>query len=258
MRGKGDEKEVEIHIRRITPAYAGKSNMEQRNKRILWDHPRVCGEKHCSDRAVLHRLGSPPRMRGKDGHQSESQPTHRITPAYAGKSSTSYRWKSGKRDHPRVCGEKPPPTRFFFPVMGSPPRMRGKVPQFANLGEQPGITPAYAGKRLFWPLSGFQFKDHPRVCGEKTGMSPYGMQKTGSPPRMRGKVPERRRRTTEPGITPAYAGKSSPYSPAQKNLKDHPRVCGEKMLTGNTTDEETGSPPRMRGKGPSLPVKDSA
>ena len=34
------------------------------------------------------------------------------------------------------------------------------------------------------------------------------------------------------GITPAYAGKSSPYSPAMKYRKDHPRVCGEKNTVG--------------------------
>ena len=50
------------------------------------------------------------------------------------------------------------------------------------------------------------------------------------------------------GITPAYAGKSRPDPEPDAGTGDHPRVCGEKMLTGDKTDEETGSPPRMRGK----------
>ena len=71
---------------RITPAYAGKRIPCCRRSHLLWDHPRVCGEKlvnHCS--ALLNQ-GSPPRMRGK----ASALPLHlistRITPAYAGKS----------------------------------------------------------------------------------------------------------------------------------------------------------------------------
>ena len=30
---------------RITPAYAGKSNYQNDNSKISWDHPRICGEK---------------------------------------------------------------------------------------------------------------------------------------------------------------------------------------------------------------------
>ena len=51
------------------------------------------------------------------------------------------------------------------------------------------------------------------------------------------------------GITPAYAGKSVLFAHPVEVLKDHPRVCGEKLfdLTAKVTDK--GSPPRMRGKG---------
>ena len=50
---------------------------------------------------------------------------------------------------------------------GSPPRMRGKVLQYAK--EEHGI------------------EDHPRVCGEKLLHAPVHVQREGSPPRMRGK-----------------------------------------------------------------------
>ena len=51
------------------------------------------------------------------------------------------------------------------------------------------------------------------------------------------------------GITPAYAGKRRDSLPICFFLKDHPRLCGEKLLanTGDTWDN--GSPPPMRGKG---------
>ena len=49
-------------------------------------------------------------------------------------------------------------------------------------------------------------------------------------------------------ITPAYAGKRCLGHLFQVELRDHPRVCGEKDLYGDATVREWGSPPRMRGK----------
>ena len=71
----------------------------------------------------------------------------RITPAYAGKSvSPIENWRY-RRDHPRLCGEKPgkvPPLPY---LVGSPPPMRGKVFISSAADAAAGITPAYAGKR---------------------------------------------------------------------------------------------------------------
>ena len=69
-----------------------------------------------------------------------------ITPAYAGKSSTSIRFGQYKKDHPRVCGEKQWLCRFLLRLLGSPPRMRGKAAGDDDRFFKFGITPAYAGK----------------------------------------------------------------------------------------------------------------
>ena len=90
--------------------------------------------------------------------------------------------------------------------------------------------------------------DHPRVCGEKYGMTLKMPRAQGSPPRMRGKGLTLDLDAEAGGITPAYAGKS----PAQQGYKgqgwDHPRVCGEKFKGRKTIWTSPGSPPRMRGK----------
>ena len=52
----------------------------------------------------------------------------------------------------------------------------------------------------------------------------------------------------ELGITPAYAGKSCRPEAAVPDLRDHPRVCGEKGLNPVLAAYNGGSPPRMRGK----------
>ena len=51
------------------------------------------------------------------------------------------------------------------------------------------------------------------------------------------------------GITPACAGKSNLFVLNDLHEKDHPRVCGEKMLNGTLDSLMVGSPPRVRGKG---------
>ena len=188
-------------------------------------------------------------MRGKAVCNADCLRTGRITPAYAGKSSTSCRWKSGRKDHPRVCGEKLMPTIVYYGQLGSPPRMRGKAtgpPRSCGPG---GITPAYAGKSSIIPHPQGVFKDHPRVCGEKYEPETGPWRYLGSPPRMRGKASGVRSFRWAVGITPAYAGKSI-LCPAHFGVVwDHPRVCGEKLVCTFQPFLYLGSPPRMRGKG---------
>ena len=71
-------------------------------------------------------LRSPPRVRGKDAGCLVHHEKHRITPAYAGKSSrvSSFLWLFW--DHPRVCGEKDEAHSCAVGKEGSPPRVRGE------------------------------------------------------------------------------------------------------------------------------------
>ena len=208
MRGKGGVTHRPLEFARITPAYAGKRGRGLQRFRSGRDHPRACGEKPrplCIPKTLL---GSPPRMRGKDRGNACYYPAHRITPAHAGKRIQMSAALPSQWDHPRACGEK---MRFTSPrkcVIGSPPRMRGKV--------------------LYVLVSGEPNEDHPRACGEKRPVSRYDFGHGGSPPRMRGKGVI----CTIPrgifGITPAHAGKS--------------------LLQGSLCRLFAGSPPRMRGK----------
>ena len=69
----------------ITPAYAGKTKLENTLVILEWDHPRVCG-KNPSKLPFKHfKLGSPPRMREKRSSNCTEGINQRITPAYAGK-----------------------------------------------------------------------------------------------------------------------------------------------------------------------------
>ena len=65
---------------------------------------------------------------------------------------------------------------------------------------------------------------------------------------MRGKGKRTEHKPRRVRITPAYAGKSVPLIFLWDNIKDHPRVCGEKRNQICSLSALLGSPPHMRGK----------
>ena len=167
-------------------------------------------------------------MRGKDPPAAAMQGCPGITPAYAGKRRSSFPAPWCWRDHPRVCGEKQAAVALPQPVLGSPPRMRGKVVLSSENPLCRGITPAYAGKSRSSARPHHSHRDHPRACGEKTEYRALVTAHQGSPPRMRGKVFIGQVCIAPKGITPACAGKSLRPDNNPSTSWDHPRVCGEK------------------------------
>ena len=146
--------------------------------------------------------------------------------------------------------------------------MRGKALVQCASSSPPGITPAYAGKSRGQSRNCTNTEDHPRVCGEKAKAFYMKPLEEGSPPRMRGKVPAGLCQIIGFGITPAYAGKSCTELTVKGEVKDHPRVCGEKpsgvmaalacagitpAYAGKSTNSELSSPctrdhPRVCGE----------
>ena len=181
-------------------------------------------------------------MRGKGSGTLPHYDHQGITPACAGKSLKLSSRTTGRRDHPRVCGEKVNLEAGVCRVWGSPPRMRGKVDLQVIACIFLGITPAYAGKSTHQPPSGRGTRGHPRVCGEKCGYRLPFRSIVGSPPTVRGKVAGNLEQGRVVGITPAYAGK-------RIKLRKRHSICGEKLSTTSTDIHPAGSPPRMRGKG---------
>ena len=168
MRGKGMSNSHKLSMLGITPAYAGKSDVNEsirtakagspppmRGKvselaivdSVLVDHPRLCGEKVRSLRPHQTLAGSPPPMRGKGHTVGLTASVIGITPAYAGKSSNAFAVDWDGKDHPRLCGEKFWLTTLCTKMSGSPPPMRGKAVSVNNTQNTQRITPAYAGKR---------------------------------------------------------------------------------------------------------------
>ena len=193
--------------------------------------------------------GSPPRGRGKDHLGQRFHRRAGITPAWAGKSMTAPGRSSRTGDHPRVGGEKNNHIIDNQYGKGSPPRGRGKVVVVIVSGAPTRITPAWAGKSSAGHPSQRVRRDHPRVGGEKCCSTFWIFSAKGSPPRGRGKVLLNLLDIQRQRITPAWAGKRLSILGLSKGVKDHPRVGGEKHLSGTTDNRPQGSPPHGRGKG---------
>ena len=193
--------------------------------------------------------GSPPLTRGKERAHRYRASENRITPAYAGKSSTRATKCTNSGDHPRLRGEKAAATYAASSCSGSPPLTRGKVERSSSVLKSLRITPAYAGKRRRPPRCRRCVRDHPRLRGEKGPMQRRGSPGRGSPPLTRGKVFWGLRARGAFGITPAYAGKSFQLCPPAASVWDHPRLRGEKLRLAHACPRGQGSPPLTRGKG---------
>ena len=172
----------------------------------------------------------------------------RITPACAGRSLRPSRAECSFQDHPRVCGEKLYRLHVKSSFIGSPPRVRGEAPPAMRAPTTLRITPACAGRRAQGLASKISTTDHPRVCGEKRPSASKTLYPVGSPPRVRGEDIHIVADQLDLGITPACAGRSGRQQCSGELPWDHPRVCGEKTMSGDRELGKPGSPPRVRGE----------
>ena len=127
VRGKRYNAYQEIKGNRITPARAGKTHTQHKNRCFSWDHPRACGENVACLISCLYRSGSPPRVRGKPCLRRRGRSSERITPARAGKTFRFLLPAPRQEDHPRACGENSYRSVRSPSGAGSPPRVRGKL-----------------------------------------------------------------------------------------------------------------------------------
>ena len=173
---------------RITPASAGKTNGRNTRTPTYQDHPRECGKNPKStSRWSLKR---------------------RITPASAGKTKKLVKTAYHKWDHPRECGKNLSHVFRLLLKTGSPPRVREKHSEFTEIELYDGITPASAGKTIFFRFIQLVLQDHPRECGKNIYFIRRQQIETGSPPRVREKLHTCPQAVSCAGITPASAGKT--------------------------------------------------
>ena len=109
---------------RITPAYAGKTLLFFFVALFYEDHPRIRGKDFLMLLDRVPRLGSPPHTRERPFGTAVCYSKPRITPAYAGKTSTNTVSSCWNQDHPRIRGKDSRRNLNASRMTGSPPHTR--------------------------------------------------------------------------------------------------------------------------------------
>ena len=219
------------------------------------DHPRVCGEHFHDPYTGRTMRESSPRVRGTPFGCVLLAVGAGIIPACAGNTRTPRGFRTGRRDHPRVCGEHL--DGGFAPRRcgGSSPRVRGTRSAPRMPLRCTGIIPACAGNTRKARPKPHAGRDHPRVCGEHSGEGGEPEPKSGSSPRVRGTLRDGLGSCLHAGIIPACAGNTAYVLSAFSSSRDHPRVCGEHELPELRQAAIRGSSPRVRGTPPAQPIR---
>ena len=137
---------------RITPAYAGNTDILPFSSVDIRDHPRLRGEHfvHCIDGQIIE--GSPPPTRGTLPILLPILSQTGITPAYAGNTQPLACKHRTIRDHPRLRGEHRQRQHTTEQYRGSPPPTRGTLNCARIYSAHIRITPAYAGNTVIRSL----------------------------------------------------------------------------------------------------------
>ena len=155
----------------IIPADAGSTLLQHLLAACLKDHPRGCGEHSKRLLSLMTPAGSSPRMRGARIERIIVQWRDGIIPADAGSTTLKDIRKILGKDHPRGCGEHSDQSPADGSVRGSSPRMRGARLPLVFSALTDGIIPADAGSTSATTVSTCSARDHPRGCGEHSGLS---------------------------------------------------------------------------------------
>ena len=94
-------------------------------------------------------------------------------------------------------------------VMGSSPRVRGKLSAARIRLDRAGLIPARAGKTFGVVVSLMAGRAHPRACGENDVTPAADKGEAGSSPRVRGKHGDAAAHCLVVRLIPARAGKTS-------------------------------------------------
>ena len=247
VRGSPDHRRAHGGWLGSIPACAGKPAAPRRAAGRGWVHPRVCGEAATVTCRAAVATGPSPRVRGSPDRAARPAARHGSIPACAGKPGTASWPRSGRRVHPRVCGEASWWVRSAHQRPGPSPRVRGSPRVAAHGGASAGSIPACAGKPASpWPAAS-PCRVHPRVCGEAIRQRWPGADEPGPSPRVRGSLYWDDLEYAGEGSIPACAGKPSRAGRRWQTWRVHPRVCGEAPYVVAGNESLNGPSPRVRG-----------
>ena len=131
---------------------------------------------------------------------------------------------------------------------GTSPRVRGKRRRASPSAPPSGYIPACAGEAYRWGRLSAPKEVHPRVCGGSNSTTPPKSGRSGTSPRVRGKLGVRLPIQLQRRYIPACAGEAGAIAPDPPVRTVHPRVCGGSSRGPRAATPGAGTSPRVRGK----------
>ena len=129
----------------LIPACAGSTLGRARLWMLRRAHPRLCGEHAEAVIPVLGTWGSSPPVRGARRIGPAELLCKGLIPACAGSTQPTKHNATGRRAHPRLCGEHLPRCAPLPPLLGSSPPVRGAHLRRGARLDGVGLIPACAG-----------------------------------------------------------------------------------------------------------------
>ncbi len=193
----------------LIPACAGSMSSRTTPDRSKGAHPRMRGEHTERRSARQKRKGSSPHARGASEELRRVQGVGGLIPACAGSASPRWWWWVW-RAHPRMRGERVVMFGGLPRQAGSSPHARGAPDQRDQHQPDRGLIPACAGSADVANHFDTQFGAHPRMRGERSGISAAVRSRGGSSPHARGARLAGRILRSVGGLIPACAGSALP------------------------------------------------
>ncbi len=241
--------------------------MSPRNTRATWAHPRSRGADHefslldgvSRGSSPLARGGHPlgkspgsstgliPARAGRTHSQWEDEPTERLIPARAERTSPAAADVGILTAHPRSRGAdtRPPSCESVGP--GSSPLARGGRRPDAGACSSTWLIPARAGRTVLVLLLQLADRAHPRSRGADTGVPVTMNDVDGSSPLARGGHRYRACRAKRRRLIPARAGRTTRLPHGPRPSWAHPRSRGADEVWAPGDGAWVGSSPLARG-----------
>ena len=154
------------------------------------------------------------------------------------------------RDHPRMHGEHRGDLFDVVQAQGSSPYARGAQPDARAPSSARGIIPVCTGSTECALRGAHHRRDHPRMHGEHGARKPVSLPLWGSSPYARGAPQVSISPEEDAGIIPVCTGSTAGHRSWKAVPRDHPRMHGEHLASGDEAGRTHGSSPYARGAQP--------
>ena len=171
-----------------------------------------------------------------------------LIPAHAGKTVYANSSSSFTAAHPRSRGENLSGLEDLREACGSSPLTRGKRLPGLQMIERPRLIPAHAGKTGMRGVVRASCGAHPRSRGENRRSKQGFTAVRGSSPLTRGKPEWREMSTSDAGLIPAHAGKTTVNELFGFVMRAHPRSRGENAFASSSLQVRRWLIPAHAGK----------